>query len=509
MADIADTIIDIEMRARNAANTGWIIEHPVTKAANVKAADGITTFQSHLAETATESKASHIQLATATEVTAGIEATKAVTSKNLKTELGKKLSITDYNPHDIDNGRYQAQFNFDGTETYIGTAFDGVLSVLLSSSNGTLTLPIGVSSGSYTDKRGITFIPQRNIIGITVAIQSACSGYTTAYIYRLSDNVLIGSTTTFSNGVGSIIANLVSGVEYYLVLDAGGSSYTQASYSTSSFPYTSTDIYVTGAYIGASGKQTISITNFLSIKVYSPSSGTVTKTYAPSDLKKWGNAKIKVLNLSANNSATATIKSSSDVQLKAPVTLVNGDNYIDILDIDSITYPVLKLVITENRNTVNDISPTVLNPSVTWEGKAKTPVQINQGSYSENTGTVTLAGSASYTKTIPLGFNAKNGRFVMAGNGWAIGKFSTVATEAICISQSTGQSIPSALIGTGTELTATGCKGIFGCGMSPYTDGIYLVSAYIQGSNLILNFKNSATSARWWELREFYWEVEG
>lgn len=50
MADIADTIIDIEMRERNVANTGWIIEHPITVAKNVIAADGVTTFESHLTD---------------------------------------------------------------------------------------------------------------------------------------------------------------------------------------------------------------------------------------------------------------------------------------------------------------------------------------------------------------------------------------------------------------------------------------------------------------------------
>lgn len=54
---MADTIINIEMRQRNANNDGWIIEHPVTKATNVVAADGTTTFESHLAESPTKTTA--------------------------------------------------------------------------------------------------------------------------------------------------------------------------------------------------------------------------------------------------------------------------------------------------------------------------------------------------------------------------------------------------------------------------------------------------------------------
>lgn len=45
----------------------------------------------HYAENATESKASHIQIATQAEVTAGTIATKAVTPKYTKTELDKKI----------------------------------------------------------------------------------------------------------------------------------------------------------------------------------------------------------------------------------------------------------------------------------------------------------------------------------------------------------------------------------------------------------------------------------
>ncbi|MBU3153889.1 hypothetical protein [Clostridium estertheticum] len=42
MADISDVTINIEMRERNANNTGWIIEHPKTTSKNVDTVDDTT-----------------------------------------------------------------------------------------------------------------------------------------------------------------------------------------------------------------------------------------------------------------------------------------------------------------------------------------------------------------------------------------------------------------------------------------------------------------------------------
>ena len=47
---MADTEVNIEMRERNANNDGWIIKYPKTKGSQVVAADGTTTFESHLSD---------------------------------------------------------------------------------------------------------------------------------------------------------------------------------------------------------------------------------------------------------------------------------------------------------------------------------------------------------------------------------------------------------------------------------------------------------------------------
>lgn len=75
------------------------------KAEDIKSNDGVNLekvkedFMSHLADIASESTAGHIQLATAAEVTAGTEDTKAVTAKKLKVELDKKALQSDFDKY--------------------------------------------------------------------------------------------------------------------------------------------------------------------------------------------------------------------------------------------------------------------------------------------------------------------------------------------------------------------------------------------------------------------------
>ncbi|KTE89297.1 hypothetical protein [Desulfitobacterium hafniense] len=53
----------------------------------------IDDFAAHEAENATETKASHIEIATQAEVTAGTDAVRAVVPKYLKVELDKKANL--------------------------------------------------------------------------------------------------------------------------------------------------------------------------------------------------------------------------------------------------------------------------------------------------------------------------------------------------------------------------------------------------------------------------------
>ncbi|SHN68624.1 hypothetical protein [Desulfitobacterium chlororespirans] len=82
------------IKKRNATNNGWDSVLPITTAENVLVNAEGDTLATHFAENATETKAGHIEIATAAEVTAGTDNQRAVTPAGLKVELDKKLSST-------------------------------------------------------------------------------------------------------------------------------------------------------------------------------------------------------------------------------------------------------------------------------------------------------------------------------------------------------------------------------------------------------------------------------
>ncbi|MCO1599815.1 hypothetical protein [Desulfosporosinus nitroreducens] len=91
-------------------------------------------------------------------------------------------------------------------------------------------------------------------------------------------------------------------------------------------------------------------------------SGTIAKTINPLYLKKYGNLKF-TKTTPVNTSVVCDVLDSSDNVLKADVTSIT-----DLSDIDPITYPSLKTRWTLSRNSITDESPTVSDPSWTWEG---------------------------------------------------------------------------------------------------------------------------------------------
>lgn len=216
---------------------------------------------------------------------------------------------------------------------------------------------------------------------------------------------------------------------------------------------------------------------------HNATTGTATKTYAPTDIDKWGNVKVTVANINANNSATVTVKSSADVQLKSPVTLVNGDNYIDISSINSSTYPSLKVVITLNRNSVSDASPTI-NVSVTWEGNGK------KSAYGEfqNLNMISISPNNDFTFTIPLGIFAKHGRASLCsnvtGSSGAQVMFTTDSSQSQSQVTGSGVSSSGSAYRGNDALTTTGQFG----------GNIKLKSMYISSMNLIVTFNNISTS---------------
>jgi len=151
--------------------------------------------------------------------------------------------------------------------------------------------------------------------------------------------------------------------DYYIVVDNNISIWNIAqNTTTSAFPYTSTDINLTGGlYYGTTDNTTVYV--FTSIQAQLPAlTGTITKTISPSLLKKWGNAKW-TQTVPTNTTVVCDILSSANVVLKSNITSI-----ADISDLSISTYTSLKIKWTLTRVAITDTSPTVSVPSITWEG---------------------------------------------------------------------------------------------------------------------------------------------
>jgi len=106
--------------------------------------------------------------------------------------------------------------------------------------------PTDNKNGSNSNKDGVRIETDVEWPEIDGKISANTSGATRAYIYRVSDGVLMGDTDISSLSAGDVFTinldtNLVSGETYNFVLDAEGSSWTLGYYDSPSFPYTSDD----------------------------------------------------------------------------------------------------------------------------------------------------------------------------------------------------------------------------------------------------------------------------
>lgn len=322
-------------------------------------------------------------------------------------------------PTPVDYGRYQSEFGWDGA-SYSNTALNNNV-VNLGRIGTTITLPdANNTSAGITDKRGVIFRPLVNMSAIDVVLYSGTygvSGVTKAYIQRDYDGVTIATVDVAASPI-RLSAELQANTNYRVVVDANGGSYTQAWLNTGvSYPYTSLDGNITAAVTNGTQETTVARNiKSISAAIIPTTSGTVTKTITPSDLKKWGNLKITLSNDDVNNSATVTIKDASgDNVLIAATTLVNGLNLIDLSSISVSSYPSLKTVFILTRNAVSDTSPTVSLPSWTWEGSDDVWEKISSVVLDSNTTQIDLLVPTKYSK-VRLKIQAKasstSGRYI-------------------------------------------------------------------------------------------------
>lgn len=223
--------------------------------------------------------------------------------------------------------------------------------------------------------------------------------------------------------------------------------------------------------------------------------GTVTKTITPSDLKKWGNLKW-TQNTPVNTNVVCDVLDALDNVLKAGVTSIT-----DIPDIDITTHPSLKTRWTLTRNSVEDETPTVSDPSVTWEG-ADVKVQVASGTFSD-TSTVISAG-ATYTKTIPLGFSATRGKLVIrAGTDrGAIIFFDTDINNTVGFSNLSNSGGPDIFNSYNGSSAVTS-------GLLSVNNAIRVKSVRIDGSDLVIVFESIYGDLDTLNAVFAKWEVEG
>lgn len=265
---------------------------------------------------------------------------------------------------DIDNGRYQADFGLDNAVLNNINVFSNMASLGLTIGATTGLIYLNNTLPSATNRIGIKIHTLKALSGLRVVLSRILVGVTKLYLLNSAKTVLTTIDVTGTTPITlDIVYNLATNTDYYIAVDANGSNYTEAWYGNISMP-TTTDVNITAGYDGIND-----VANFIYAfetvtALFPATTGTVTKTVTPTDLKKWGNVKW-TQTIPTNTSVTCDVlKSDGTTVLKSNVASI-----ADLSDIDIVANPSLKIRWTLSRNSVSDSSPTVSNASVTWEGK--------------------------------------------------------------------------------------------------------------------------------------------
>ena len=286
-------------------------------------------FDSHQAETATETVKGHIELATAAETTTGTDDTRAVHPAGLKVELDKKLSIANYNPKDVDNGRFQAQFGFDGAVYSSSVLLNNAaimdvvqpnIEELTSDSN--VQVLTGTSRG---ERIAFSLVDIINYIEVKVAtVKQGTPNYNCSIsIYDETSSTLVGTSQSINTTVMTLGAfsrfvftdglRVARGHTLQIRLNGNGgdaSNYILFTKATTGSVSNANSIYSINNWTSVAEEASSDLTFKLNYST-SFTSGTVTKTTTPSDLKKYGNLKW-TQTTPANTSAVCDMFEGSD-----------------------------------------------------------------------------------------------------------------------------------------------------------------------------------------------------
>ncbi|WLR52475.1 phage tail protein [Bacillus tianshenii] len=171
----------------------------------------------------------------------------------------------------------------------------------------------------------------------------------------------------------------------------------------------------------------------------------------------------------------------------------------DLSGINVVQYESLVLKWTLSRNSIDDESPNVSEPSVTWEGAKEVLPTVVTGRWSDIATIINAA--TTYKKRIPLGIKAKKGRGLLLGaNGgnWLVG-FTTDKNGAYSIFGNDAFRKPhDPYLTSGYSLRASG-------------NGVAdLANIYIEDSDLVLEISNNNSSySVTLGVTDFIWEAEG
>ncbi|MGG3884365.1 hypothetical protein [Brevibacillus panacihumi] len=127
-----------------------------------------------------------------------------------------------------------------------------------------------------------------------------------------------------------------------------------------------------------------------------------------------------------------------------------------------------------------------------------TPTRCANGNWSDRTTSITAGGT--FTKTIPLGFAAKRGRFytVNPSNSGSICSFTTTGSDAIFFTWDKTSGVSS-----------TANQGSSAPGWRAFGSNIRVSECYISGNNLVIKFTNTDTKENTLNIGLLAWEAEG
>ncbi len=288
---------------------------------------------------------------------------------------------------DMDNGRYQADFGFEDMIT-TDSALNGniitldttILNVskVTATGNGNYANVVGATLSGARIKSGLITVNNIKTVSIYVDVQNGNGSDLELEIYDVTSSTSLGTKLISRSNIklanyNDFIFDVAININNAHTLDfrLRTKNYTSADgYGIQAWTNNVANNYYLITTSNSWNNITESTTYGVLMNIYSELSnitGTATKTVTPSDIKKWGNLKW-TQNVPVNTSVVCDVlKSDGTTILKSNVASI-----VDLSDIDIAANPSLKVRWTLSRNSISDVSPTVNNPSVTWEGQKST-----------------------------------------------------------------------------------------------------------------------------------------